>query len=113
MRLADLDPQFLTYEEGKEGVLYRHVDTIEAAHGIRFLCPKCFAAAGSTKGTHSVICWSRKVPNHARPRPGRWALKGTGYADLTLDSDPPGGARSVLLTGGCGWHGFVTSGDAT
>lgn len=34
-------------------------------------------------------------------------------ADLTLNADPPSNARSVQLTGGCGWHGFITSGIAT
>ena len=41
-------------------------------------------------------------------------MEGTGFADLTLNGDPPGNARSVLLTGdGCAWHGFVTGGEVT
>jgi hypothetical protein len=38
-------------------------------------------------------------------------MDGTGYDDLTLNGDPPGSARSVLLTGGCNWHGFITDGE--
>jgi hypothetical protein len=54
---------------------------------------------------------SRGVPDDAKPGPGRWSLVGTGFDDLTLDGD--GGSRSVLLLGGCAWHGFVTNGEVT
>jgi hypothetical protein len=40
-------------------------------------------------------------------------MVGTGFDDLTLNADPPGTARSVLLTSGCGWHGFVNNGEVT
>lgn len=136
MRLLDLEPHFLRYEEREDTwkvcrenhehtddcgevvtgprPFYVFVDTIAEAQGIEFLCPKCFTENGGTVGTHSVICWSRSrgVPEHAEPNPGRWTLAGTGYADLTLNGDPPGNARSVLLTGGCAWHGFITDGEA-
>lgn len=116
MKLIELDPQFLRYEEREDGTYFVNVLTIAEAQGIRFLCPKCFVANGGPVGTHGVICWSRSagVPEKARPGPGRWAMRGTGPADLTLDADPPGTQRSVLLTGaGCGWHGFVTNGEVT
>ena len=73
-----------------------------------------FAANGGEVGTHAVVCWSksRGVPDKATPGPGRWLMRGTGYADLTLDAEP-GKSRSVLLLGGCAWHGFVTNGDVT
>lgn len=91
------------------------VAAIAEAQGVCFLCPLCFAANGGAIGTHSVICWSRSrgIADDVHPGPGRWSLHGSGIDDLTLDADPPGGARSVLLTSGCGWHGFVNSGDAT
>lgn len=84
------------------------------AQGISFLCPKCFAENKGPRGTHSVICWSRSrgVPEDATPGPGRWKLDGTSFDDLTLNADPPSTARSVQLTGGCGWHGFITNGEA-
>ena len=118
MKLADLHPRFLRYEkrleEGKERVYHVEVETLAEAQGVIFLCPKCFAANHGEVGTHSVICWSssRGVPVGAHPGPGRWAMKGTSLADLTLDGEP-GRSRSVLLKGGCGWHGYITKGEAT
>jgi hypothetical protein len=112
MRLIDLEPRF--YRVAAPG-RWQRVETISEAHGIRFLCPKCFKANGGSVGTHSVICWSRSrgTPDDEPPLPGRWAIVGTGFEDLTLNADPPSGARSVALSGGCQWHGFVTNGDVT
>lgn len=128
MRLAELEPQFLrygrrwgepdgTFIEAGWRITHHSVDTLAEAQGVEFLCPKCFAANGGPVGTHIVICWSRSrgTPEDARPGPGRWTLEGTGFDDLTLNGDAinGGGARSVLLQGGCGWHGFVTNGEVT
>lgn len=114
MRLVDLDPEFLVFERDGERKFFRTVDTIAQAQGIKFLCPKCFAQNGGPAGTHSVICWSRSrgTPDDVEPLPGRWTFEGSGFADLTLNGDPPGGARSVALGGGCDWHGFITNGEA-
>lgn len=114
MRLTELAPQFLRYEKRADGVFLPYVDRIEEAQGISFLCPVCFAKNGGPVGTHGVICWSssRGVPDDATPGPGRWRLEGTGYGDLSL-MEEPGKSRSVLLMGGCGWHGFVTAGEVT
>lgn len=87
-------------------------DKLEGADGVCFLCPKCFAEnGGSSVGVHSVICWFvGRVPPELTPGPGRWNPSGTGLDDLTF---VPPGATSVQLTGGgCGWHGFVTNGNA-
>jgi hypothetical protein len=135
LNLTDLKPSFIRHEykmdtfkvhedgEIKEVTrpvsLIHKVDSIEEAQGIQFLCPVCFTKNGGDKGTHRVMCWSRSrgTPEEIGPRPGRWTLEGTGYHDLTLNGDNPavpgGGARSVLLMGGCGWHGFVTNGKVT
>lgn len=132
MRLLDLEPTFLCLEltadswtvrkpDGSTELVsgqrefYHFVDSIDEADGVEFLCPKCFVANKGPVGTHAVICWSRSrgVPDHISPKPGRWKLVGTGLHDLTLNADPPSTARSVLLNGGCGWHGFVTNGDVT
>lgn len=112
MRLTELQPQFLTTTS--DGNLHTYVDTITEAQGVMFLCPKCFAANGGPVGTHAVICWSssRGVGPDIDPKPGRWTLEGTGYGDLTLGCEP-GKSRSVLLTGGCQWHGYITAGEAT
>lgn len=113
MKLLELEPEFV--RRSGDGGIYHPVDSILEAHGLMFLCPKCFIANGGKVGTHRVICWSRSrgVPDDARPGPGRWALVGSGYHNLTLDADPPNTARSVLLLGGCAWHGFITNGEVT
>lgn len=115
MRLTELDPVFVSVTFEDDHQVSRPVKTLAEAQGVRFLCPKCFAANGGAVGTHAVGCWSRSrgAPDHASPGPGRWTLDGTGVEDLTLNGDPPGAARSVQLNGGCAWHGHITNGDAT
>jgi hypothetical protein len=89
------------------------VDTIAEADGVWFLCPKCFVANGGPVGTHGVICWFvGKVPDDIDPKPGRWTPTGTGLHDLTFVPSA-GRSSSVLLTGGCGWHGIVSAGVAS
>lgn len=93
-------------------VFHVPVETLDAADGIEFLCPKCFAACGGKIGCHMVICWfENKVSDDAEPKPGRWWPTGTGLDALSFV--PHSHSNSVLLLGGCGWHGFVTLGDAT
>ena len=138
MKLTELEPKFLRYEctpgrptqiandplhfpeggshvEFRDTVVWHMVGTLAEAQGVEFLCPKCFVTNGGRVGTHIVVCWSRLrgVPDGAHPLPGRWALNGTGFEDLTLDAEPPNGARSVALTGGCGAHFLVTNGEVT
>lgn len=108
-RLKDeLESEFLRIESESS---WKIVETLAEAHGIRFLCPKCFKDHGGAAGTHSVICWfaDRGVPPTMHPLPGRWVPSGTGLDDLTFVGP---GAASVLLSGGCGWHGFVKNGSA-
>jgi hypothetical protein len=83
--------------------------------GVGFLCPKCFTSLGGKRGCHWVVCWSRSAgtPDIATPGPGRWKMDGTSMADLTLNAETKGGARSVQLTGGCGFHGYITDGEAS
>jgi hypothetical protein len=89
------------------------VDALGEAHGVWFLCPKCYAENGGPIGTHAVLCWFvGRVPDDADPKPGRWTPTGTGLSNLTFVPSP-GRSQSVLLTGGCGWHGFVADGNAT
>jgi len=115
-----LQPEFLRLFNDN-GESFEVVESIDQAQGVRFLCPLCFHRNDGPRGTHSVICWSRSkgVPEHVKPKPGRWKMVGTGLHDLTLHGDPgPDGfvqnmARSVLLNGGCGWHGYVTGGLVT
>lgn len=109
MRLRDLDAAFLRLTGPGR---MRHVGVSFAeAHGVWFLCPKCFAANGGPIGTHAVICWfaGRGVPDDETPLPGRWHPSGTGLDDLTFVGP---GAASVQITKGCEWHGFVRDGGA-
>lgn len=113
MRFTELEPKLIRYERREDRVYHVPVDNLADAQGVQFLCPKCFRENGGSVGTHAIICWSRSrgTPEDAVPGPGRWTLEGTGLHDLTLNGDP--GSRSVLLTGGCAWHGFVTNGEVT
>lgn len=106
MRLSLLEARFIKYLSDRE---YLRVDTIAEATGVQFLCPKCFQANKGPIGTHMVICWDPSVPQSMGPRPGRWKLVGTSLEDLTLIA----GSSSILLSGPCAWHGYVTRGDAT
>jgi len=104
MKLTDLDPRFLK-SEGP--YTHRYVDALEEAQGVKFLCPKCYVANNGPIGTHSVMVWFDKsgVLDSALPGPGRWNVSGSGFADLTL-------YPSIHLSGeGCGWHGYVVSGN--
>lgn len=98
------------YEEiDAEVETWRHVDTLAEADGVSFSCPKCYR--DKPGGQHHVLCWFEgRVPDHAQPGPGRWKPSGTGLADLTFVGPR---AASVLLQGGCRWHGFVKNGEAT
>lgn len=104
MKLAELEPRFLRAESETVSAF---VDSVAEADGIIFLCPKCFAANGGARGTHSVICWQPHVPPERAPRPGRWRFEGAGLADLSLVA----GSSSVLLTTGCMAHFLVQRGE--
>ena len=103
LSLKTLEPSFLTYTESGKFTLH---DQFENADGIVFLCPKCFTVNGGPTATHSIICWTDKVPQDTVPGPGRWIFTGTGYDDLTL-------TPSVMLPDGCAWHGFIRQGAVT
>ena len=115
MRLTELDPHFLLLAPPGADYSYRQTDAIAETQGVMFACPACFVTNHGFVGTHQVLCWSRSrgVPDDMDPKPGRWALVGTGYEDLTLNADPPGASRSVKLMSGCGAHFHVASGEVT
>lgn len=103
-RLSELDARLMRHDGDR--TLYP-VSSVAEASCVVFLCPKCFVANKGEVGTHSVLCYfrDRGVPPDARPGPARWEASGAGIEDLTL-------APSVLLIGGCAWHGFVRNGEA-
>ena len=136
--LTDLHPHFVRYEtriekwtvavgdpltwtnggptEEREGPREHitYVDSLSEAQGIWFLCPKCYVDRGnSSVGTHSVsVAFADRnvLPNQGSQGdagPSRWTVvSGTDFSDLTL-------TPSILLRSGCGWHGYITNGQAT
>lgn len=103
MNLTDLDPEFVSVIDAKQ---FQHVDSIEQADGIRFLCPLCYQRNGGPIGVHSVLCWKPSVQKDITPGPGRWDMQGSGFNDLTLVA----GSSSVRLTDGCEAHFFIKNG---
>lgn len=106
MKFAELEPTF-------RRIIDERTDQEEVpfaeAQGVRFLCPKCFVENGHRpEGVHSIVCWfaNKGVPAEKIPGPARWPATGTGLHDLTL-------TPSILLLGGCAWHGFITNGEVT
>lgn len=104
MRLSELDPHWIT-EFHASGHREDQVSSATDAQGVRILCPKCFAENGGACGTHSILVpfADRGVPADAMPQMPRWKASGTTFDDLTT-------SPSILLIGGCGWHGFITAG---
>lgn len=80
------------------------VDTLAEADGIWFECPKCFSTDG-----HSV-----RVGFAGKATPGSYGCNKAGQPVLwniiggsTIDDLQL--APSILLEGGCNWHGFIGS----
>lgn len=128
MRLRDLDAEFVGTAHTENGSrCYTRQDSIAGAQGLIFQCPKCAEGKergeedgrGHFKGAHYVLCWFRNpigaepVPADWTPGPGRWWVEsGSTIDDITFGHGVPPMAKSVLLTAGCGWHGFVERGEA-
>ena len=132
MKLTDLEPQFIRYEEGiadkwhgkklEDGStqwggfpvqMKRYVDTLADAQGVMFLCPLCFTKNNGSINTHQceVTFSDRGVKNEDGVHnnlglPVRWSVTGSCYDDLSTQP-------SVLVQGGCGWHGFLTDGNVS
>lgn len=109
--LTDLEPEWLQHVSPGH---HQQCESMADAHGIMFVCPKCYAAnSGQRPGVHSIICWFEgKVPDALAPGPGRWTPSGTGFHDLTFVPGKRTRAVSVLLTTGCRWHGHIANGYA-
>jgi len=114
VKFVDLEPSWVCWKSEDGRVFLPKAESIEKAHGVMFLCPKCFERNNGPIGTHSLICWSSSAgaPEEATPGPGRWKMDGTSFDDLSLNAEP-GKSRSVSITGGCAWHGYVTNGIVT
>lgn len=104
MKLTDLEPKFLKLVSNRS---FQTVNEI-ASDGLLFLCPKCFIENNGPVGTHSIICWAPHIPlSPELTGPGRWAMQGTSYEDLSLVA----GSSSILLQGGCNAHFFIERGS--
>lgn len=110
LSLRELDAHFIRLNA--QG--FRRVDSLEEAHGLLFLCPKCFLANKGPVGTHTVLCFfrGRGVPDDEKPGPGRWNPAGTGLDDLSFVG-PEQCSVDLRGSAGCRWHGNVLNGRAT
>ena len=79
---------------------------MDEAHGIRYLCPQCYAQNGGPVGTHGIINMTPDIGQEFRPTPGRWNFVGTSLDDLSLVA----GSSSILITSECNAHYFITNG---
>jgi|SRR5580693_4926360 hypothetical protein len=109
MQLSDLKPKWIT--EARDDGSARWTKDDEnglSAQAIVFLCRKCFAENHGPVGTHSIIVpfANRGVPDGYMPSMPRWNAVGATFDTLSL-------TPSILLIGGCGWHGFITNGEVT
>jgi len=105
----DDDGRKFLWGPSPERYAFHDVDTVKEADSVFFLCPLCFEKNQGSRGTHGVRVTfaDRNVPDAASSRgkdgkPTRWAASGTNLNDLVL-------SPSILLHGGCAWHGFVGS----
>jgi hypothetical protein len=103
MKLSEMeDAAFIRYYREDEHDCFAQCQFSEA-HGIRFECPK---------GHHliQVFFAGSPVPPHIgtnkEGKMVRWNKSGTGLADLTLT--PSIQEQDDI----CGWHGFITNGEA-
>ena len=107
--LRELEAQFKKYRpEPGSGGIYEPREQLADADGVRFLCPKCFAA--KLDWVHPVYIGfrGRATPGtygyNSKGDPVLWDLapSSTGLDDLVL-------TPSIQIEGGCNWHGFIGS----
>jgi hypothetical protein len=103
--LSELEAAFVAMVDRS----FHVVDRLADAHGVMFLCPRCFHENGGSVGTESFLCWfaDRGVPPDMTPGPGRWRPSGSGLADLTFVGPD---ACSIASDNGKHWHGFIRNG---
>lgn len=113
MKLSDpyFEAQFMknTTAEG-----WTHVDELVGSDGVIFNCP---CGVGNPNGAHKVVvsfavpigCPSAPADAGSQSRqggPSRWAMTGTGLADLTIFPSVDVGTSSC-------WHGWIKAGEVT
>lgn len=115
--LLELRAEFIAFQS-RHGM--KIVKTLDEAQGLIFLCPACFEKNGGARGTHSVICWTRKVPEDLglNAQRHRYRFEGAGLEDLSLkydieDQEPEDKKLNVIdMRPVCYWQGFVKKGFA-
>ena len=104
--LAELEPEFFRLVDERRS---SPVERIEDAQGMELACPACGHDPGRERDAHylRVFFQGRGVPDGALPGPGRWAVSGSGLADVTLSPsiDCTNGGR-----GPCKFHGWIENG---
>lgn len=135
MKLSELEPEFYRYDRRMMGVdmcigdpaTWRergcpseHRDELRdvrtpapfpEAQLLWFICPKCAHEKGTTVGCHYIevtfadrgVLADQGVTNK-KGEYVRWNVSGAGFDNLTI-------TPSILIEGGCEWHGFITNGE--
>jgi hypothetical protein len=135
MRLVDLEPRFIRYnprmeevdiitgpaetwrdhgcpshKEMREVEYKCFVESLGEAQGILFqcACAQCKAKNGMVEVTFADRGVLDRLGTHNKKgEPTRWNIaSGTDFSNLSL-------TPSILIEGGCNWHGFVTNGEVT
>jgi hypothetical protein len=136
MKLTELDPGFFRYDmriESRQRIVgpqdtwhergcpteevigpvqYKvPVTALAEAQCIFFQCPKCIHLDGPGAGHYCEVTFADRGvaddqgTHNTKGQPTRWQVSGTNFDDLTTKP-------SILLEGGCNWHGYITNGDA-
>lgn len=115
MKLTELEPQFVRHEMRNSQKIDVHVNSLQEATGIFFLCPVCWKKNKGPIGTHGIIVTfrDRDVPDELGSHnkeglPTRWLVSGNNYDDLTLSP-----SIDISQDVSSEWHGFITNGEVT
>jgi hypothetical protein len=102
LRLVNLHPNWVG--AGGEGISDKYGNPVPERHGVgvTFDCP-CGC------GTNCYVPFANPLdgqpPHDTRPNLPTWQRTGETFESLTL-------TPSIRRVGGCGWHGFITNGEA-
>ena len=82
------------------------VQTLPEAHGIMFLCPKCYQENSGEVSTHHIHMPFASRGVDLTKHTHQWNVTGNDYNDLST-------TPSYMIVGGCGWHGYITNGEVS
>lgn len=102
MKLSDLEATFFRFGTEQERI---PVGTLDQAHGVQLLCPKCYRTNQGRAGTHWLQLSFVGAPFN---NGGQWHPVGTGLTDLTFGPPTP---NSVQVRGVCNTHFHVVAGE--